>query len=370
MKTYCLTILFILIVSLPLLAQSNGLAATFSPSTVMVNSFNTASFDPTSPQSQPILTTLTIQNNTDQSFIFLMKLDVKWNGVALTNATFRSKEPIPANGIFYPLSNRDLITTTASTYFNSLGLGGISLQDVIENNPVLRRAVLAGFFPDGTVTLEIQVKPDNPEASYTTPAVFSIVVRNAGTINLVSPGVPIGEMPPVIDSNPVSFFWNSIATDFNEYYLNIREFGPQNPPTADNVETMGQHFWPQTSTTVSGGSYVGFIPFVPGNYYAWQISTQLYTETSPRLRTDNNPRLKSNWFVFRYSPQNQSPPITINELQVALSSLGNPDMDALFNGGFVPFGVVQVDGISYTGEEAINLVRSLLGRNVMVEIRN
>lgn len=370
MKTSFTMLILLLIAALPLLGQAGAMTASFNPSTVQVNSFNTASFDPTSPESQPVLTTLTIQNNTSESYIFRMKLTVKWNESTLTTAEFRSKEAIPANGIFYPLTNRDLITTSASTHFDEIGVGGITLQDVIENSSVLRRAVLAGFFPDGTVRLEVQVRPDDTSSVYGNPAVFSIIVRNAGTISLVSPGVPLGEQAPIISTNPMSFFWNAINTEFNQYYLNILEFPPNVVPTVNNVEAMGQHFWPLNPTPVTGGVYSEYIPFVPGNYYAWQISTTLYTETNPYTRERDQSSLKSNWYVFRFAPQDQAPAITINELQAALSSLGNPAIEAIFSGGFAPIGVIQSDGQSMSGEEAINLIRSLVGRNVVIDIRN
>lgn len=370
MKTLYTALILLLMASLPLLGQVNTMTASFNPSTVQVNSFNTASFDPTSPESQPILTTLTIQNNSSESYIFRMKLTVKWNETTLTNAEFRSKEAIAANGIYYPLTNRDLITTNASSHFDEIGVGGISLQDVIENSPVLRRAVLAGFFPDGTVRLEIQVRPDETTATYGAPAVFSIIVRNAGNISLVSPGVPLGEDIPVLSTNPMSFFWNAINTEFNQYYLNILEFPPNVVPTVNNVEAMGQHFWPLTPTPVTGGAYSEFIPFVPGNYYAWQISTTLYTETNPYTRERDQSNLTSAWYVFRFAPEDQSSPLTINELQAALSSLGSPAIEAIFSGGFAPIGVIQSEGQSLSGEEAINLIRSLIGRNVTIDIRN
>jgi len=367
MKTRLLTFVLLLILGLPLMAQE--MSATFSPSTIYVNNFNTASFDPTDPGSQPLLTTLTIRNNSAESFVFLLKIAVKWNDIELTNATYRSKEPIAANSNFFPLTNRDLITTSSSTYFNEEGVGGISLNSVIENNEVLKSAVLAGFFPDGTVKLEVSVKKLGA-ATYSNPAVFSIVVRNAGTISLVSPGVPIGQIPPEISVNPVNFFWNAIMTEFNQFNLIIREFPPASPPTAGSVETMGSLFYPQMPSPVMGTSFNDFLPFVPGNYYAWKVSTGLYTESNPFTRNRANNSLDSNWFVFRYVTAEESPANQINELLAVLSSLGNPDMNTLFSQGYAPIGIVQIDGRSYSGEEAVNLIRNLIGQNIAVQIGN
>ncbi len=365
---YLLTLL--VLISLPLL--SLDVEASFTPSAIQVNNFNTASFDPVHPETQPVITTLDIRNNTNASFYVKLRLRIKWNGIDLTSADYISKMPIEPNGVFPSLSNRDLITVNASTYFmkDPQGTESItSLTDIINNSPLLESAVLSGFFPDGLLVLEVSVRRAD-QTSVADTKTFSINIRNAGVINLSSPGRALGQTPADVDGSPLTFAWNSINTNFNEYYLTIREFPPSVVPNISTVETMGTQFFTSSAPLV-GNSFNEFLPFVSGNYYAWQVTTRLYDETNPQIRAnDRNAVLKSNWFVFRYISPDQSPINSINELQAVLISLGQPSLISVFDQGFATTGEVIYNGRTYSGQEAIDLVRELIGREISIEILN
>lgn len=371
MKRMIFTAMLVAALFLPLLAQSGDIVYSFTPQSIQVNSFNTASFDPITPQNQPILTRLAIHNNLDLPVYINLKLEIKWNQIQLTSAEYISKEQIPAGGDFPVLTNQDLITNTAGGYFNEIGSANIDFNTIVENSELLKRAVLSGFFPDGMLQIMVQCKPANTSQAYGAPAIFTINVRNAGVINLVSPGAPAGATPPDVNASPVNFFWNQVDTNFNDYYLVIREFPPNNPPVASNIENTGNLFYSSPSGLPSPG-FSEFLPFVNGNYYAWRVSTDLYTETNPAVQRaqGQNRRLTSNWFVFRYLSNEQLPGNEINELQLVLSSLGNNQLNNLFNQGYAASGILYYEGRSYSGEEAVSLVRSLLGRQLTIEIKD
>ena len=371
MKRLIFTVMLFAALIFPLLAQGGDIAYSFAPQSIQVNSFNTASFDPITPQNQPILTALSIHNNLDIATRINLKLEIKWNEILLTSAEYISKDEVPANGDFPTLSNQDLITNSASGYFNEIGNADIDFNSIVENSDLLRRAVLSGFFPDGMLQIAVQCKPANTSQLYGAPAVFTINVRNAGMINLVSPGVPAGATPPNVNASPVNFFWSQIETGFNDYYLMIREFPPNNPPLAANIENTGSMFYSSPSA-LPGNNFSDFLPFVHGNYYAWQVSTTIYSETNPAVMRaqDHNRRLSSNWFVFRYVSDDQIPGNDINELQLVLSSLGNNQLNNLFNQGFAATGILYFEGRTYSGDEAVNLLRGMLDRELTIEIKD
>jgi len=357
------------ILCLPLLGQD--ITATFTPSSIQVNEFGTASFDPVHPESQPVITTLRIHNNLGNAYRFNLKLEISWNGIALTNATYLSDYDIGANADYPLLTNRDLITTEAGGYFHQIGSAELSLQNILENSDLLRAAVMSGFFPDGALMLKVSVKPETaPQNSWSDVKTFTINVRNAGVINLSAPGLAVGQTPPSVDVNPPTFTWNTISTGFNDYYLTIREFPPNNPPTASNVETMGTLFY-QSANPIAGNSFSEFLPYTSGNYYAWQLSTELYNETYPHAReTGRTSALKSSWFVFRYVTPDPSQTNSLNELQAVLLSLQKPEIVSLFDQGYSTLGELYYDGRTYTGQEAVDLVRELLGKSLYIEIKN
>ena len=370
MKRLIFTVLLFTALILPLLAQGGNIAYAFSPSSVQVNSFNTASFDPITPQNQPVLTHLSIHNNLGSATKINMKLEIKWNQILLTAAEYISKEPIPANGAFPTLTNQDLITNTASGHFTEIGNANINFDTIVENSELLKRAVLSGFFPDGMLQIVVQCKPTNVP-QYGAPAIFTINVRNAGVINLVSPGAPAGSAPPSVNASPVNFFWNQVNTGFNDYYLMIREFPPNNPPMSANVENTGSLFYSSPSA-LPATNFSDFLPFVSGNYYAWKVSTTIFSETNPAgsRAQDLNRRLASNWFVFRYVSDDQIPGNELNELQLLLSSIGNNQLNSLFNQGFAATGILYYEGRTYSGEEAVELVRSWLNKPLTIEIKD
>ena len=220
--------LFILVIALllPTLAVARAdFSVTFSPQTIRVNSFNSASFDPFDPDQQPILTTLTITNTGTVPKRIDLKLVLEWNNIPLVETIFSSKENLNS----WTLTNRDLITNQPSTYFDyKEGYAKITVKEAIKNSSTLKSAVLAGYFPDGDLKFKVWVR-EFSTASWTNntnlpDAEFKIIIRNAGNITLLSPGVPIGKTPALVNGIPISFLWNSQLTDFNDYKLIIKEF--------------------------------------------------------------------------------------------------------------------------------------------------
>lgn len=365
--------LLILLLLLPLMGWA-ALSTSFSPTSVEVNAMSTISFDPNEPLSQPQLTTLTIQNDLPAQKIDL-KVVIYWSNNRLVEANFQSRNDnwgyTMGNKQIVEMSNRHLISEEGHPDFESKG-EDISVEDVINSNPTLKNAVLAGYFPDGNLELRVWVRPwqagewAEPGSS---PAVFTIKIRNAGAINLLAPGVAVGQNPPQVSERPVSFQWNAVSTGFNKTAIVIKEYPANNPPSLNTVENTGNLFY-QNDDVESG--FADFLAFNPGNYYAWQVSTKLWNEFdfhSTRAQ-DNSLNLKSNWFVFRFVNESQNTSQAAADMQAQLNMLNNAYLRKLISQGYNPVGTVMYEGRTYTGQDALDLLSGLVGKELNIQLRD
>ncbi|HOS07956.1 MAG TPA: hypothetical protein PKV07_06675, partial [Candidatus Cloacimonas acidaminovorans] len=243
----------------------------------------------------------------------------------------------------------------------------------IENSSTLKSAVLAGYFPDGVLKFKVWVREfstapwtNDPNLPYDE---FKIIIRNAGNITLLSPGVPIGKTPALVNGIPISFLWNSQLTDFNDYKLIIKEFPPNNPPTVNTIDRTGAVFYETPENTKENSGFADFLPFTDGNYYAWKVTTALATEYNPKKQNTGNNILSSNWYVFQFVDEEKAA-ASISEFQAHLNMLQNSILLNLYTQGYVPAGIVIIDGKEFSGQEAINLIDALQGQEISVELKD
>ncbi len=365
-----LIFIVMVIALLPVLvgAQAN-FSVEFDRFSINVNNFSTASFDPFAPELQPRLTTLTIRNTGTPLVKIDLKLVLEWNNILLVETIFSSKDKQE----FWTLTNRDLITNKASTFFDfKPGSEGITVQQAIEKSPTLKSAVLAGYFPDGELKFKVWVREysetefDNNNAVYDD---FTIIIRNAGNITLLSPGVPIGKTPPLVSGFPLSFLWNSQLTDFNKYKLIIKEFPPGNPPALNTVDRTGAVFYETPDGENENIGFANFLPFTGGNFYAWKVTTALATEYNPKKQNNGNNILSSNWYVFQFVDE-ESASTSISEFQTHLNMLQNDTLLNLYTEGYVPTGIVIIEDRAYSGQDAIKLIDALLNQDISVVLKD
>ncbi len=362
-----LMICFVLLsMSFVLLMGQSAFNAQFIPTSVQVNVLNTSSFDPVNPHLQPILTTLQLRNNSAAAAKFDMKLEMLWNSISLASATFRSRQALNS-GAMQTLTNRDFITNNETSPILESLTNNLNLDSVLKN-PYLENAILAGFFPDGNLRFKVSV---GNEGSATTQnwgsvAEFVIQIRNTAAIHLVFPGKPIGQTPSAVNVLPATFMWNSTITGFNEFSLTIREFAPLSPPTAGNVNNSGVLFYQSEVGNVN--TFSDFLSFQEDHFYAWRVSTNIYNEGRPVGQPGGGNSLFSNWFVFKYVTDSTQD--TSMEITAILNFLNNPLLQNLFSHGFSPTGNVIYEGRVYSGQEALDLINSLIGKDVTIEIGN
>ncbi len=370
MKKVLLPFLAFLIVSL--WAAEPDLSLDFQPASISVKSLKATSFDPAAPWQQPSLATLWIRNESPQNFRVQMRVELLWNGLSetLIAAEFISNEALPAGGQFPPLSNRDLVTSQSSAHFTRVGNSNFSLDQFSRRNPILRDAIKAGYFPDGALTIRVLAKPQSgiEDWSTATSASFDIHIKNDGVITLLSPGAPEPAQPVKVDENPVNFIWNIVASSYNRCVLTILEFPENLPPRPENIAQTGIRFF---QTDVTGDHFSEFLPFKPGNYYAWQLWTRGPQYNYPQSRFWQNPEpgdLVSGWNLFQYTAPSAEEDHA-ERIITKLRKLDEADLEELFIQGFKPTGEVIWQGKSYSGRGASDLIDMISGKKYRVTIQ-
>lgn len=367
MKRIMVLLILICALSGPMWAQ---ISLSLSPAEIFVNSLSTSSFDPIRPDTQPVLTNITVTNTSIQDMRFRMKVEIYWNGNKIVNdPVMNAKNAIPAGQTWF-LTNRDLVTNTESQYFNS-PVPDVSLQDALNSHPVLRTALQSGFFPDGDLIFTFTALHETSNDVYEAKT-FKIRVQNIHSVFLTYPGRPVGQTPPEVNISPVTFMWNSVNTSVNKFRLVIKEFVPANPPTVNSVETGGRKVF---SDDIVNNVFSGFLPFKDKHFYAWQINIGLYDESMPSITQNKqdeqfSDRLKSDWHVFQYASVKDESGSTYQQLMAILNMLKNEDIQNQFAKGFEVTGAIIYEGQVYTGKDAVDLAKTLIGKEIEVEIKD
>lgn len=369
------TIVLIALILIPFAGFAQGFTTNFNPPQIMVNTMSITSFDPNDPNSQPLLSTLTVDYTGDPKPRMDIKIRLTWNNIKLAEADFESYSGVNPEAM-YPVifTSRQLISNEGHPDFSHKpGSEDISIDRILES-PTFGDAVLGGYFPDGNLQIRIWVR-EYSAAPWTEPETsqgddrFTINIRNAGNIMLLSPGVPIGQNPPIVNNSPLSFLWNAMNTGFNEYELTIREYPQSQIPTFNNVENTGYLLYQTPPEAGESSGFAEFLAFSPGKYYAWRVKTKLHTEFMPGRSRATTPDLTSNWYIFQYGDEANSTS-GVSELQALLNMLNDNELRNIYNSGFNTVGSVIYEGRTYSGQDALDLVESLMGKEIQVRLQD
>jgi hypothetical protein len=304
--------------------------------------------------------TLNIQNSPPVGYYMNMKLD--WNGVNLFDTYLQAK--IVQEQI--TVTNQNLFVTNGSIYFRTPE-PNINLSSIFDNNEDFKNIILnTGRFPDGIYLFTLRAVNDPQEQILISNVeTFSLEIRNANAIYLLSPGVQLGGMIPTINNLPINFLWNSnliginnIVPGLGTFTLTIREFDQVGDIQLDNIDN-GQVF--RQITDLIGSNYSEFIPFESGKYYAWQISTPL---ADPSITNPlDQPTLQSPWIVFKYVVEGSAAGTTPeDEIVIILTNLNDPQVNGTLNDEFKPTGNVYVDDQLFSGMGALQQLQRLSGK--------
>jgi hypothetical protein len=62
--------------------------------------------------------------------------------------------------------------------------------------------------------------------------------------------------------------------------------------------------------------------------------------------------------------------VSAEDLQLVLNMLEDPALSNIMNLGYTPTGAVIFEGRTYTGQEALDILSSLVGKDLTVEIKD
>jgi hypothetical protein len=297
MKRFLL-FLFMTVLLLPLLCQSVLLQ--INPPRQIYNYFYPAYLDPANPNLQPILFTVTVNNNTDENVSdYEIHLSLYWREYDLIdNAVIKPEEgtdfEVLEAGEVLVINNRDIIVSGAGNNFYNVE--GLDLDDILDTSDEFRDLVLQlGYFPDGDYMFEI-ILLDDSGMEISNPATFTFTIITPTSISLISPGNPFGLAPAAIsDTNPY-FVWFSNLADSTLKIYEIDDTVDNPDDIALQSDPVFETFIPNTTVfSYPTGSY----PLEYGTPYAWQISAGI---NSPLPEGENS--LESNFFIFNIVEEN------------------------------------------------------------------
>ncbi|MDD3535004.1 MAG: hypothetical protein PHC50_02525 [Candidatus Cloacimonetes bacterium] len=362
-RIYLITVLVIFTTAL--LANFN---LSFTPRTLTVNRFSTFELDPINPLNQPNYTTLHI-SNLGESTKFDLEVQILWNTTPIIGENaliLKSTEVFEAGGQL-DYSNQDLVNNSGGIHFSVSG--NIDILKAVKKVPKLEEALMAGYFPDGKLSLQVRIRPANTRTWQEPAAVFAFTIKNSSAIHLLAPGARINQVPPKLSNLPLIFNWHSFLADFNEEILVLKEFPPMQIPQSQNVEQAGKEVFRMPAVHSGFSEY---LPLNEGCYYAWQVYSPQHTGSNPLAdakNVNNAPRISSPWYVFQYVKSEQEEQQHA-ELDNLLQFLNNPLIMNLLLAGYSATGEVILDGRVYKGQEALDILESLQGKVLEIEIKD
>ena len=331
------------------------------------SSFKINYVDPGAPLNQPTLFMMTFKtpeqddSDTASELDYQIELSFSWNGADIFKTILVPLGLAREFGSTIHITNRDLITSLGSPYFEFAPGEGISLNSIIENNSQLNDLILeTGSFPDGRYTFNAKVKGQN--SAYTaSEKSYSFSVTNTTSLYLIRPGTRAGSAEIRNLADPLVFNWSCNSAN-PEYVIEIKEFDEKSDLTVDNIENNGRVFFEDTIHYAN--SFQQSLPYNEGKYYSWRVGVKLFDDNF--LNNNNITKYKySQYYVFRYSTSQENTVFNPfhDDLIKALYELDYDDVTALLESGYEPVDGIEIDGKFYFGKEAIQLIKQLLEVN-------
>jgi len=330
------------------------------------NSIRASAIDVDNPNNQPIIFRMNI-NRTGSDIVTeaYMHFSLTWNGNAIiTNSrsefTESSLQYLNQN-VTLNLSNRDLIRNAGSQYLKA-AVPSLSLSDFLNNRHFKTSIMNTGLFPDGVYSFTMQIKTDNGQSLSGEPSVFNMTVSNVYNISLISPGSIAGSSIPEVSGQPLVFLWNSnIINSNNPYTLTIREYTHESSINISNLEGSGRLFY-SSSHALMSPLFNESLPFINGNYYAWNISMPVVTD---QTEFGINSRFSSSWNIFKFVVATGDAPNPYQNISTFLNNLQHPLVNQLLQQGVVPTGNFYHNGNSVSYPQALNILQQLLNSEIV-----
>lgn len=363
MKRIIVVLLF-LVFTASMLAQNAYNVSLIYPQPIL-NILKVSYLDPDQPNSQPILFSLKTEiapkhiNDSAERASYELKVEFFWNGGFLTDTTLEPVEhPSESNefgGEFFT-TNRDLITSSSNRFFEADG--GFSFDDIMDSNSQFKDFVLeTGKLPDGDYEIRITLIPDNPSLYTGAVTSRSFSVRGIQSVRIISPGVLAGSANIPTITQPVLFNWNTSGFN-NSFSVEIKEFDQTYELDPTNIEFNGRTV--EEADVPNQTIYTPTYSFQENKYYAWRAKVLFVGEET--LNQDNYEQyLSSNYYVFKFGcgPNTEVGNAFQEQFLNNLKNLNIAEINALLEAGYFPKDGINLNGKTYYGKEAVDMLRDL-----------
>ena len=310
------TFFLLLCITFTLFAQeeinlsANAIQGTF------FNVFYPTYFDPTNPAGQPDLFSLTLQNTTTEEYPYQINFSMEWRGDELiSNAKAFSLNNIQPN--------QTILIDSKSMLSEDEGYGSfyidLSWEEILNSNSEFNDLIVnTGMFPDGVYRFTFQVINKITGDELSNIAYLTFTIRSTSSIQLITPGSPIGlGTSKVMDTHPY-FVW---FANFQNYTFRIWEVDDATY-SSEQIEAM-EPLLEESNINSTSYSYPIESNLEFGNIYAWQVLAEIKTpsQTNPTMQ-------KSNVYLFEIARDQSN--LNNNQLLIELlKQFSSSDVDGL-----------------------------------------
>ncbi|MCD6165502.1 hypothetical protein DRQ00_01515 [candidate division KSB1 bacterium] len=304
-------------------------------------------FDLSNPSANPPLFWIRITNDaTDRNVTLTLNVESELYGLLASGTTkpfFLSADTV------FTITNCDL----------AAGASPFELQDYTINQEAateLTNAILStGMLPSDNYRFQLTLE-DVEQPAISSQEEISVEITNPTTIELVSPGQPVGEGElPIIYTRLPQFVWDSNA---KEFIITVCEKLPTNSSPEDVMDNE-----PRYSGSINSTNFLypasGAWPLEPGKTYYWQVKAIVQSSSGTI-------ELKSEIWGFTIGTTQSSRTSGQQTFYLNLLNdlLGEEVVQQLFSDegelhDFTPTGVLLIDGSPATLQELQNLVQQI-----------
>jgi len=355
------SILLVMMLGIMLYAVEEPLEITLSGQSFF-NVLRVSSFDTKAPGNQPVFFRIVVKNKENNDFNdAYLRFTLAHNGTELVNSRAKYKPTIAGKQTFV-LTNRDIFVENETAIFGKPD-PKISAIDIMDKIPDVKDVVLnTGLFPDGDYKFTLRFENRNNKI-ISNEVSLNIKVKNPSGIFLVRPGGPAGKTPPTVSDQPITFIWSSNLAGMKDskFQFVLKEFDDSSMMTPGFIETGGRVIVNEKDLDVP--FYSKYIPLKDGRFYAWQVSTKIIDPAAGRYSKSDE--INSPFNVFQYVEHGQTDDSgNIAAVNDFLKGLGIPAIMQLLGDGYTPTGVIEYNGVFYSGNDAEALLRELLQKAI------
>jgi hypothetical protein len=317
-----------------------------------VESLFASDFVPQRADGQPDLLAVTLINGGDGAQALQLEFTIRMETPQAALVFEGTTDVFMLTGPQRRITNRDLTATGRDVSITSYMVSP-------EFEDLTRRIGRTGRLPAGTYLFSVIVR--TPQGVELDRADVRVQVTNPTRVDLLTPGRPIGEPPPLLLNPTPRFLWSmdaqargeSSAAGLQQFRLRVvRADGATTPEEAMQGFPAWETFTSGTSALYPGSAVA--LRLEPGGTYAWQVTREVRTSTGTE-------RVESPIYWFRIGGPGSrttaagADDAVAHRIMRLLEHLGLADELS----GFRPIGPAIVDGRTVSLESLDELIAAI-----------